>query len=147
MAMPTATRSLCSLSPPPCSPHALAAFHHPELPTPNQGRRKRQGQKGHFTALLSPQKTKINFLLGKVSTGKFVKNKSVLQQIASFWMSSNKAWSLWPFSFLSLLEFNLHSCIVLELDYLYNNTSFWLFISTQNGTPSSLHIINYLFDT
>jgi hypothetical protein len=33
--------------------------------------------------------------LGRVSTSKFVKNQSVLQQIALFCMSSSKAWSLW----------------------------------------------------
>ena len=29
-----------------------------------------------------------------------------------------------------LHEFHLHCCLVLELDYLYNNTSFWLSLST-----------------
>jgi hypothetical protein len=56
----------------------------------DHGRRKGQGQKGHFTVLLSPQKPEINILLDGVSTDKFVKNQSVLQQIALFCMSSNK---------------------------------------------------------
>jgi hypothetical protein len=59
---------------------------------PDQGRRKGQGQKGHFIALLSPQKPEINISLGGVSISKFVKN--LLLQIALFCMSSSKAWSL-----------------------------------------------------
>jgi hypothetical protein len=73
-----------------------------------------------------------------------------------------------PIIYKPLLEFDLHCCLMLELDCLYNNTSFWLFIPTQYGTPSSLplwlkplihftwyndsissvcNIINYLFNT
>ena len=47
-----------------------------EKKRPNQGRRKGQGQKEHFTVLLSPHKLEINILLGGVSTSKFVKNQS-----------------------------------------------------------------------
>jgi hypothetical protein len=35
-----------------------------------------------------------------------------------------------PITYMPLFEFHLHCCFVLELDCLYNNTSFWLFIST-----------------
>ena len=51
---------------------------------PDQGRRKSQRQKGHFTVLLSPQKLETDILLGGVSSNKIAKSQSVLQQIGLF---------------------------------------------------------------
>ena len=42
-----------------------------------------------------------------------------------------------------LHEFHLHCCLVLELDYLYNNTSFWLYTISS----SIYEIINFLSNT
>jgi len=60
----------------------------------SSSKKKSQGQKGHFTVLLSPRKPEMNILLGGVSSGKFTKNQSVLQQIGLFWVSSSKGYSL-----------------------------------------------------
>jgi len=43
-------------------------------------------------------------------------------------------------------EFHLYCCIVLQLDCLYNNTSFWLSILTKYGT-SSVCLYNWTIDT
>jgi hypothetical protein len=43
----------------------------------DRGRRKRQGQKGHFTAVLSPPELEMNILMCLVFSNKFGNDKSV----------------------------------------------------------------------
>jgi hypothetical protein len=56
----------------------------------DRGRRKRQGQKGHFTAVLSPPELEMNILMCLVFSNKFGNDKSVYQQIALFSVSAGK---------------------------------------------------------